>query len=107
MRGRRQEISALAVALGLHAVALGVLRFSLREPSEDLRLESPRSVTDLVIELADTPVAELAGAGKSDAPSVRGGELARFVPPAKASPEEHRDVEPEMGDVSDAAPDGE
>jgi hypothetical protein len=107
MRGRRQEISALAVALGLHAVALCVLRFSLRESSEAFRLLPSRSTTDLEIELADTPVAELAGVGKSDAPSVRGGELARLVPRAKASPEEHRDVEPEMGDVSDAARDQE
>jgi len=38
MRGRWQEISALAVAAGLHVVVLGALRLTLGESTNELRV---------------------------------------------------------------------
>jgi hypothetical protein len=68
MRGRWQEISALAMALGLHAAVLGLLRETTVERVPEFHRQAPtREDVAVEIDIGDVPGV---GAGRDGAPEV-------------------------------------
>jgi hypothetical protein len=117
MRGRRQELSALVLALGLHAAVLGVMR-SVGDPSLEPRPHAPsRREDSFEVELGEVPgradsprvepprdgVRQARSASTDQTAHVSAPTTARHVPPVSET--ELGGVEPETAAVARDSPD--
>ena len=104
MRGGRLEISALALALGLHAAVLGFLRSTIGELVSDPRQQAPsRSEASFEIELDEIPGAETAREDGREIPQASARATVRLVPRAREA--EFESVEPETSAFVESPPD--